>query len=138
MTYGYAVMLIELKGRDFEMTKILIVDDSAFARNRLRRLFESGGHEILGCAENGEQALEMFKGLRPELVTLDYLMVGLNGEEVLKEILRLDQDAKVIMISGSGDATIEERVLQVGAMGFIEKFNPDKDYLKIIDQVMSA
>jgi two-component system chemotaxis response regulator CheY len=120
------------------MAKILIVDDSAFARNRLRMIFENGGHEVLACAENGEQALEMFKGLHPELVTLDYLMLGLNGEEVLKEILRLDQDAKVIMISGSGDATIEERVLQVGAMGFIEKFIPDKDYLKVIDQVMSA
>jgi chemotaxis response regulator CheB len=43
------------------MMKILIVDDSAFARNRLRMIFESGGHEIHGCAENGEQALEMFK-----------------------------------------------------------------------------
>lgn len=95
------------------MAKILIVDDSAFMRAKLRVMFESGGHEVVGLAPSGEQALELFASLHPEIVTLDYLMAGKNGEEVLREMIQQDPEAKVIMISGSGDRTIEERSLQI-------------------------
>ena len=118
------------------MAKILIVDDSSSACARLKALFESGGHEVAGCAENGVQALKMFKDLHPDLVTLDYLMADKSGEEVLKEIIQYDPSARVIMISGSSDSTIEERVLQAGAKVFIPKFNALIDILKVIDQVM--
>jgi len=118
------------------MAKILIVDDSSFACARLKSLFINGGHEVVGCAVNGVQALKMFKDLHPDLVTLDYMMSDKNGEEVLKEIIRYDPSARVIMISGSSDYTIEESVLQAGAKVFIQKFNDQIDTLKVIDQVM--
>ena len=118
------------------MAKILIVDDSAFARARLKLLFESGGHEVVGDAGDGEQALALFKNLQPELVTLDYLMADKSGEAVLKEIIQHDPSARVIIISGSSDNTIEERVLQAGAKVFVEKFNKQSDTLKVIDRVM--
>ena len=118
------------------MAKILIVDDSVFARNRLKRLFESGGHEIVGSVGDGEQALTQFKQLQPELVTLDYLMDNKTGEVVLKEIIKIDPSARVIMISGSSDKTLEKRALDAGAKVFIEKFNERINILKVIDQVM--
>ena len=118
------------------MAKILIVDDSAFARARLKMLFESGGHEVVGGAGDGEQGLKLFKSLHPELVTLDYLMADKNGEVVLKEMIQHDPSAKVIMISGSGDHSIEERILQAGAKVFVEKSNSQRNFLKVIDQVM--
>ena len=118
------------------MAQILIVDDSAFARARLKMLFESGGHEVVGRAEDGEQGLKLFKSLHPELVTLDYLMADKSGEVVLKEIIQHDPGAKVIMISGSGDHSIEERSLQAGAKVFVEKSNLQRSFLKVIDQVM--
>ena len=90
------------------MAKILIADDSAFARNSLRMIVESGGHEVVGRAGDGEQALRLFKSLHPEIVTLDSLMPNKSGEAVLKEIVRQDPSARVIMISGTGDRTIEE------------------------------
>ena len=120
------------------MTKILIVDDSTFARHRLKLIFENGGHEVVGCAANGEQAVQMFQQLHPELVTLDYLMADQNGEEVLNEIMQIDPDAKIIMISGSGDITLEDRVLQAGAKDFVEKFAEQKDFLSVIDKVMQV
>lgn len=120
------------------MTKILIVDDSSFARQRLKQIFENGGHEVVGCAVNGTQALQMFQELKPELVTLDFLMIGKSGEEVLKDIMELDPDARVIMISGSGDVTIAERVKQAGAKEFLEKFSEKRDFLSVIEQVMQA
>lgn len=120
------------------MTRILIVDDSTFALHRLKMIYESGGHNVVGCAANGEQALQMFKQFHPELVTLDQVMAGQSGEEVLEEILQLDPDARVIMISGAGDVTLEERVLQAGAKKFMRKYAEQKDFLCVIDQVMRA
>ena len=118
------------------MAKILIVDDSSFARTRLKILFDNGGHEVVGTARDGAQALALFKNLHPELVTLDYLMPDKSGEAVLKEIIQHDPSARVIIISGTSDHAIEERVLQAGAKVFIEKFNNQIDILKVIDQVM--
>lgn len=120
------------------MAKILIVDDSAFMRAKIRSMVENGGHEVVGLAQDGAQAVDMFKAMQPEIVTLDYLMAEKDGEEVLKELIRIDPDAKVIMISGSGDHTIEERTLQIGAKLFMEKPVVQKDILKVIDQVMQT
>lgn len=118
------------------MVKILIVDDSAFARHTLKIIVENGGHEIIGFAENGEQALSQFKSLGPELVMLDYLMVGKSGMEVLSEIIQYDPDAKVIMVSGVGDSDIEEQALGAGAKFFVRKSYAHTNILRIIEQVM--
>ena len=118
------------------MAKIMIVDDSAFARNMIRMIVESAGHEVIGFAGEGEEALKLFKSLRPELVTLDYLMTGKTGEAVLKKMIQHDPSAKVIMVSGSTDATIEENVLQAGVKAFLEKPNLKRDLLKVIDKVL--
>ena len=120
------------------MTKILIVDDSAFALNLLRNSVEQGGHEVVGLARDGEQALKLFKSFHPELVMLDYMMPGKNGIVVLKEVIQCDPCARVIMISGTHDHTLEEKALQAGAKLYIEKFGPPSDLLKVIDQVMGV
>ena len=123
--------------RGLMMATILIVDDSAFARNALGLIIERGGHEVVGRAADGKSGVEMFKNLHPELVTLDFLMDGKNGEAVLEEIIEFDPDAKVIMISGSGDYTVEKAALQSGAKDFVEKPFMQRDLLKAIDQVMA-
>jgi len=79
----------------------------------------------------------MYEALRPDLVTLDYLMAKKNGEEVLKELIGHDPDAKVIMVSGSGDDEIEARVVNVGAKAFVEKFNGNQQLLQAIEQVIA-
>ena len=107
-------------------------------RARLRVMFESGGHEVVGQALNGEQALELFASLHPEIVTLDFLMADKNGEEVLKEMVQQDPEARVIMISGSGDHTIEERTLEAGAKLYMEKPIVQREILEVIDQVMEV
>ena len=117
------------------MTKILIVDDSAFARNMMRICVEKGGHEVVGLATDGEQALKLFKSLHPELVMLDYLMPDTNGITILKEIIQYDPCARVIMISGTRDHTIEERSLQAGAKVYVEKHCQPRELLKVINQL---
>lgn len=119
------------------MAKVLIVDDSAFARNVLGRIIEQGGHEVIGRAKDGDSAVELFKHLQPELVTLDYLMTGKNGEAILEEIIEADPKARVVMISGSGDHSIEARTRRSGARDFVSKPFMQRDLLKVIDRVMA-
>jgi len=118
--------------------KILIVDDSSFARRRLQKILEHAGHEIVGSAKDGRQVLYMYEALNPDLVTLDYLMVGMNGDEVLRNLIQHDPDAKVIMVSGSGDNAIEGRVLDDGAKAFVEKLNGRADILRAVEQVAES
>lgn len=120
------------------MVRILVVDDSSFARNRLKLIFEGAGHTVVGSAANGEQALSLFDELQPDIVTLDYLMAGKNGMEVLEDIIGHNPDARVIMVSGSATKEIEGKFLSAGAKFFIEKFNDKEQYLKAVDQVMGA
>jgi len=112
------------------------VDDSAFARNTLRAIVQTAGHEVVGCAENADQAIDLFKSLQPELVLLDYLMPGRSGEDVLKEIIRDDPAAKVIMISGSGDLTIQKNAVKHGAKVFLRKPFRYEQILETICDVM--
>ncbi len=120
------------------MTKILIVDDSAFSRNLIKKIVESGGHEVIGSAANGTEALELFNRLDPDLIALDYLLPDINGDAVLERILQQDAGARVIIISGSGGHTIGERALKLGAKAFVEKIHLQRDLLMTIDQVMEA
>lgn len=122
----------------FKVSRILIVDDSRFARNRLKLIFERGGHEVVGDADCGDKALELFNELRPDLVTLDYLMDGKNGAEVLEEIMQQDPSARVIMVSGSGDHNIERQLLEAGAKLFVTKLRSQEYFLNAVDQVMNS
>ncbi len=120
------------------MASVLIVDDSAFARHLIRVVAETGGHEVVGVASNGDQALSLYKDLHPELVTLDWMMPGKSGEVVLNEILRGDPDARVIMITGWANDSIEGRVMKAGAKAFLEKPNVKKALLEKIDTAMAS
>ena len=117
------------------MAKILIVDDSSFARHRIQKLLEAGGHEIVGAAADGKSALTQYKALRPDIVTMDYFMDETPGEVALRAILEFDPEAKVIMVSGSNDDSLKDRVMEEGALGFVEKFSTETNLLEIVDRV---
>jgi len=110
------------------MKKILVVDDAAFMRLSLKMMLEKNGFEVVGEAENGRKAIEMYKMLNPEIVTMDITMPDMDGVEALAEIIKFDSKANVIMLSAMGqEGKIRDAVLN-GAKGFIVK--PFKeDYL---------
>ena len=101
--------------------KILIVDDSAFIRMALRDILTTAGYEVAGEADGGEQAVVKFKELSPDLVTLDVVMVGEGGLEVLQEIIKLDRKAKVLMVTAVGKQSMVVDAIQAGAKGFLIK-----------------
>ena len=84
------------------MAKILIVDDAAFMRMMLKDIFTKNGHEVVGEACNGKEAIEKYKQLKPDLVTLDITIPELDGIGALKAIKAIDKDAKCIMCSAMG------------------------------------
>jgi len=120
------------------MAKILIVDDSPFTCHLLGMILKKGGHEVIGVAADGREAFEQYKALRPDIVTLDWMMPTKSGEAVLKKIIQFHPYAKAIMITGWADKSIEERVLQAGAKAFLEKSHVQRDLLQVIEKVLQG
>jgi two-component system chemotaxis response regulator CheY len=109
------------------MAKVLVVDDAAFMRMMLKDMLIKGGHEVVGEAENGAVAIEKYKELRPDLVTMDITMPELDGIEAVKAIKSLDAGAKVVMCSAMGQQTMVVQAIQAGARDFIVKpFQSDR------------
>lgn len=107
--------------------RILIVDDAAFMRMMLKDILTKNGYVVVGEAENGIVAVNMYKELRPDLVTMDITMPELDGITALKEIRKFDADAKVIMCSAMGQQAMVIDSIQAGAKDFIVKpFQPER------------
>src|SRR5699024_12281748 len=86
------------------MTKrVLIVDDAAFMRIKLKDILEKNNYEVAGEAENGHEAVEKYKELQPDIVTMDITMPELDGVEALKEIKTIDPDASILICSAMGE-----------------------------------
>ncbi|GAA0134158.1 chemotaxis protein CheY [Paenibacillus sp. YSY-4.3] len=107
--------------------RILIVDDAAFMRMMIRDILTKNGFEVVGEAQDGAQAVEKFKELNPDLVTMDITMPEMDGIAALKEIKQLDPNAKVIMCSAMGQQAMVIDAIQAGAKDFIVKpFQSDR------------
>jgi two-component system, chemotaxis family, chemotaxis protein CheY len=103
------------------MARILIVDDASFMRNSLRSIIESDGHEVIGMATDGQEGLEFYRKFKPDLVTLDVLMKGMDGLSALEAIMQEDPSAKVIMITAIGQEEKQKEARRLGASGYIRK-----------------
>lgn len=119
------------------MAKILIVDDSRTSRKILRNILEAGNHEIVGEAINGEDALEQYKTLKPDAVTMDITMPVMDGIESLKHIMAYDNKAKVIMVTAAGQKTKMVEAVKLGAIEFLAKPFESKKIAEVIDNIFS-
>ena len=109
------------------MAKIPITDDAAFMRMMVKDILTKGGHEVVGEAENGKQAVDKYKELKPDLVTMDITMPEMDGIEALKAIKAEDPNANVIMCSAMGQQAMVLEAIQAGAKDFVVKpFQADK------------
>ncbi|GAA4067769.1 response regulator [Amphibacillus indicireducens] len=103
------------------MARILITDDAAFMRMQLKNIFESLGHEVVGEAENGQVAIDLYQELKPDLVTMDITMPEMNGVEAVKGIKKNDPNATIVMCSAMGQQQMVLEAIQAGAKDFIVK-----------------
>ncbi len=117
------------------MSSVLIVDDAAFMRLAIRKMLEKNGIEVVGEAENGKQAIEVYNELKPDLVTMDITMPEVSGLDALKAIMKLDPKAKIIMITAMGQEAMVKEAVMNGAKGFIVKPFNEEHILQTIRQL---
>ena len=109
------------------MAKVLVVDDAMFMRATLKKHLTEGGFEIAGEAENGQVAVERYQELQPDLVMMDITMPEMDGLAALKEIMKVDSGAKVVMCTALGQERNVTEALKSGAKDYIIKpFKGDK------------
>jgi two-component system chemotaxis response regulator CheY len=120
------------------MGRILIVDDTMFMRTLLKNILFSGGHDIVGEAADGVEALARYQELKPDLVTMDVVMPKVNGIEALKAIKAADPSAKVIMCTAVGQEQMVKLAVKSGARGYIVKPFQAPKVLDEIKNVLSA
>lgn len=101
--------------------RILIVDDAAFMRMMIKEILTKNGYTVVGEASDGSQALDKYKELKPDLVTMDITMPEMDGIQALKEIRAMDVGAKIIMCSAMGQQAMVIDAIQAGARDFIVK-----------------
>ena len=107
--------------------RILIVDDAAFLRMQLKKVFVSCGAEVVGEAANGAECLEKYELLKPDLVTMDITMPDMDGITALKQLKEKHPEAKVVMCSAMSQREKFIESIQAGAFDFIVKpFNSEK------------
>ena len=118
------------------MAKILIVDDSRAARRILKDILERHGHTIVGEAVNGKEGYELYQSTNPDIVTMDITMPVMDGIDSLKLIMRLNPEAKVIMVTAAGQKQKMLEALKDGASEYIAKPLDEEAIIKTVDEIL--
>lgn len=103
------------------MIRILVVDDSPFVATQITELLGEDTYEVVGHALNGEEGIRMYDELKPDIVTMDIIMPGIDGLEAAQEILKKDPSARIVMLSSLCDSSVLEEIKQKGIHYLIPK-----------------
>ena len=119
--------------------KVLVVDDAAFMRNMIKDVFGSmPGFTVIGEASNGVEAIEKYKELRPDLVTMDIVMPLKSGIEAAREITNADHEARIIMCSALGQESLVMEAIDAGASDFIVKPFKAEKVQEVVSRVLGV
>ena len=117
--------------------RILVVDDSSFLRNSLKKILESSGYEVVGTAENGLEAVTKYKELKPDLITLDIIMPQVTGIQALQMIKAIDPHVSAVMVSSMSTQESVADCVKAGAKNYILKPFDEKKVAEVIRKVLS-
>ncbi len=117
---------------------VLVVDDSVFMRDIIKDIFGAGGFSVIGEAGNGVEAVERYKELKPDLVTMDLVMPYRSGIDATREILKADTSALVVMCSAHGQETMVMEAIEAGAADFIVKPPRAEEVLAVVRKVLGV
>lgn len=115
--------------------RLLIVDDSSMMRKAVTRMVEEAGYLVAGEARNGQEAVELYRNLKPDAVTMDITMRDLDGIEAAKMILAHDPEARIVFFSNLDDEKIQDETIRIGALGFANKHKPP-DLISLLNSVL--
>ncbi len=115
---------------------VLVCDDAIFMRTMIADILTAAGYEVIGEAETGVQAVQKYRELKPDLVTMDIVMPDMGGIDAVREICKDDPDAKVLMCSAMGQQALVVEAIQAGAKDFVVKpFQPSR-VLEAVQRVL--
>lgn len=122
---------------DGDPYRVLVVDDSMFVTKQIGQILTSEGFELVGTASNGEEGVEKYKELYPnvDLVTMDITMPKMDGVTALEKIIEFDKDAKIVMVSALGKQDLVKKSLLLGAKNYIVK---PLDRKKVLERILQA
>jgi two-component system chemotaxis response regulator CheY len=107
--------------------RILIVDDAAFIRIIVKNILVPRGFQIAGEATNGAEAVRMYHELKPDLVTMDITMNEKDGLEAARDIIQMDPNARIIMVTALGQEKMLIDSFKIGVKDFVVKpFKPER------------
>lgn len=116
---------------------VLICDDALFMRTMIKDILSEAGYQVVGEAATGAEAVEQFRALQPELVTMDIVMPDMGGIDAVREIIAEHPEATILMCSAMGQQALVIEALQAGAKDFIVKpFQPSR-VLEAVQRVLS-
>lgn len=113
-----------------EPKRVLIVDDSMVMRSMIRDVLTKNGFNVVGQAKNGVEAVTMYTQLKPDMVTMDVVMPGETGIEVIKKLVAIDPAARVLMVSGLNQKNLVIQAMENGAKDYVVKPFEADDLLK--------
>lgn len=119
-------------------TKILLIDDAAFTRRIVRNALNGRGFRGVIEAENGEEGLRKYETEKPDVVLLDMILPGLHGTEVLRKIMTMDENAKVIMLSAVGQEKTMKICNILGSIGYLVKPFDERQLVDIVEETLRA
>jgi two-component system chemotaxis response regulator CheY len=103
------------------MSRILIVDDSPIIRNTIAPIIKEAGHDVVGQADNGEEAMDVFNKAKPDLVLLDILLPGESGLDILKKLKSTENTVKVLIVTAVNQDAVTREAMNLGAKGVLYK-----------------
>ena len=117
--------------------RVLIADDAMFMRNMIKDVFAGADFQVVGEAANGVEAVEKYKQLKPDITTMDIVMPLKSGIEAVREIVKLDREAKIVMCSALGQESLVMEAIEAGARDYIVKpFKPEK-VLEVVKKLVA-
>jgi len=118
--------------------RVLLADDEVHIRYLIRSIIRSEGYVVVGEANNGEDALALYREHRPDLTLMDINLPLKTGDEVLVEIMREDPDAKVVMLTMVADTETVQRCLDLGATNYILKSNSVETIRQMLREAVNS
>jgi len=116
---------------------VLVVDDAIFMRKMISEILVENGMEVIGEADTGLKAVDCYKELKPDLVTMDIIMPEKNGIDAVREIISMDSGARIVMCSALGQQALVREALNAGAKDFLIKpFNPSR-VIEVVTKVLN-
>lgn len=117
--------------------RILVVDDAIFMRRMISEILEENGMEVVGESDTGLGAIEQYRELQPDLVTMDIIMPEMNGIDAVRKIMAIDSSAKIVMCSALGQQALVQEAIAAGAKDFLIKpFNPSR-VVEVLSKVLN-